>query len=135
MGLHRCWKWVLCQCVSVCVSMCQYVLFSLCCWLRQCWRQCVGCCVVVTVRKKKKTKSVIPKKYPLQIFINSKNKICTTHFCNYLRGDGMSKSTTPTTRRRSEFHQITPIISGGNTAKLCLLEHADDWSASTMRLQ
>ena len=33
--------------------MCQYVLSSLCCWLRQCWRRCVGCCVLVTVQKKK----------------------------------------------------------------------------------
>ena len=39
-----------------------YVLSSLFCWLRQCWRRCVGCCVVVTVSKKKKTTSVISKK-------------------------------------------------------------------------
>ena len=37
------------------------MLSSLCCWLRQCWRRCVGCCVVVTVQKKK-TKSVLTKK-------------------------------------------------------------------------
>ena len=38
----------------VCVSMCQYVLSSLCCWLRQCWRLCVGCCAVVKFQKRPK---------------------------------------------------------------------------------
>ena len=39
-----------------CVSMCQYVIVCVVfvgCWLRQCWRRCVGFCVVVTVQKKK----------------------------------------------------------------------------------
>ena len=50
-------------------SMCEYVLSSLCCWLPQCWRRCVGCSVVVTVpKKKKKTKSVTTKKNPARKF-------------------------------------------------------------------
>ena len=102
---YECCVW-LCWYVSVCDSMCKCVLSSLCCWLRQCWRRCVGCCVVVTVQKRKTT-SVITEKYPAREFIsitvlyqvkknalnyshyrfilNRKNKICTTHFCNYFR--------------------------------------------------
>ena len=37
-----------------CVSMCWYVLSSLCCWLPQCWCRCVGCCVVMTVQRRPK---------------------------------------------------------------------------------
>ena len=48
------WKWVMRLCLVVFgyVCSCQYVLSSLCCWLRQCWRLCAGCCAVVTVQKK-----------------------------------------------------------------------------------
>ena len=51
--LYLCWKWVLCLVVFGCVGMWWYVVSSLFCWLRRCWRRCVGCCVVVTVKKKK----------------------------------------------------------------------------------
>ena len=68
------------RCVCQYVIMCQCVLSSLCCWLRQCWRRCVGCCVVVTVQKeKKKTRSVVAKKclarefISITVLINSKN--------------------------------------------------------------
>ena len=41
----------MCQYVSICVSMC---CLRCVVGLRQCWRRCVGYCVVVTVEEKKK---------------------------------------------------------------------------------
>ena len=54
-----------------CVSMCKYVSVCICLHcvvgLPQCWRRWVGCCVVVTVQKRKR-KSVIPKNIPRENF-------------------------------------------------------------------
>ena len=48
-----------------------YVLSSLFCWLRQCWRRCVGCCVVVTVQKKREKNDICNfKKCPVREFIS-----------------------------------------------------------------
>ena len=81
-------------CLVVCwwclvVLVCESVWSSLyCCWWRQGWRRCVGCCVVVTVR------------IYLHYGFNSSEKIrpasnyeyygiLTTHFCNHFRRDGI----------------------------------------------
>ena len=79
-GLHLCWKWVLCLVVFVmclclvmfgCVSMRYYVIV---CVVFVCvvgCRRCVGFCVAMTVQKKKKKKNVCNfKKNPAREFIS-----------------------------------------------------------------
>ena len=96
----------MCEYVLVCVNMCWYVLSSLCCWLRQCWRRCVGCCVVVTIQKKNDICDIIfpiqlyinskksIKLQILQIYINSKNNSAPQQICNHYRSDGTSAVST-----------------------------------------
>ena len=54
------------------------MLSSLCCWLRQCWRRCIGCCVVMTVQKRPKRNIKVQENipqgnlFPLRFNINSK---------------------------------------------------------------
>ena len=40
--------------MGVVFVLCLSMMSWLCCWLRRCWRRCVGCCVVVKVQKIKK---------------------------------------------------------------------------------
>ena len=40
----------LCLCTGSCIPLCRHCVSSFCCWLRQCWRRCVGCCVVKKTR-------------------------------------------------------------------------------------
>ena len=77
----------LCTCVCICLCLFVFVFVFGCVWLCEhvlvcclhCvvgWRRCVGCCVVVTV-KKRKTRSVISKSpprefIPITVSINSK---------------------------------------------------------------
>ena len=53
-----------------------FVSVSMCCWLRQCWRRCVGSCVVVTVQKKNDIcnyrETSRERFFPLQFYVNSK---------------------------------------------------------------
>ena len=76
--MYLCWIWVMCLCLVVFgyVWSCWYVLSSLCCWLRQCWRRCVGCCAVVPVQKKNDVcnfKINVPRENLSTVLINSKN--------------------------------------------------------------
>ena len=66
------------------------------CLLRQCWRRCVGCCVVTIQKKRRKNdicnfkKSPTREFIPITVLINSKKfLICTTHFCDYFCRDGI----------------------------------------------
>ena len=43
-GMHLCWMCGMFLCVWLCSVM--FGRVSMFCWLRQCWRRCVGCCVV-----------------------------------------------------------------------------------------
>ena len=110
---NGCWVW--CLVVLVCVSMRYYVLSSLCCWSRQCWRRCVGCCVVVTVQKKKETTSVIIEKiprenFPLQFKINSK-KIKNLHhsFLKSFPPQMVSRSSHP---KSSQLPHVFNLLAG-----------------------
>ena len=112
-GMYLCWKWAMCLFVLACFIMCQYVLSSLCCWLRQCWRLCVGCCAVVTVQKKTKTTSVITEKYPARALfdINSKKiKSAPRQICNYFGADGKPESAKRVRSSRSiYFREMFPF--------------------------
>ena len=78
----------MCLFVLVCVSLCWYVLVcvGMCCL--RCVVGCVDGSKKICISKKISREKIYIKLRSLQIYINSKNKICTTHFCNYFRRDG-----------------------------------------------